>query len=132
MTFTRGHAKTGGRKRGARNRRTLAAAAKPNALDHLVGVVTSTDPIITPEMKLRAAVPLSQYQHAKPAPSKAIGRRQRGGAQHIARITSMIAKVEIDGEHGARIIAGLEAFLAARAAELEAEVERHRAEEEAR
>jgi hypothetical protein len=48
----------------------------------------------------------------------------------IARITSMIAKAEIDGEHGARIIAGLEAFLSARAAELEAEVERHRAEEE--
>jgi hypothetical protein len=47
----------------------------------------------------------------------------------IARITSMIAKAEIDGEHGGRIIAGLEAFLGARAAELEAEVEKHRAEE---
>ena len=41
----------------------------------------------------------------------------------------MIAKAEIDGEHGGRIIAGLEAFLSARAAELEAEVEKHRAEE---
>jgi hypothetical protein len=41
----------------------------------------------------------------------------------------MIAKVEIDGEHGSRIIAGLEAFLGARAAELEAEVEKHRAED---
>ena len=41
----------------------------------------------------------------------------------------MIAKAEIDGEHGGRIIAGLEAFLGARAAELEAEVEKHRAEE---
>jgi len=48
----------------------------------------------------------------------------------IARITSMIAKAEIDGEHGARVIAGLEAFLSARAAELEIEVEKHRAAEE--
>ena len=47
----------------------------------------------------------------------------------IGRITSMIAKAEIDGEHGSRIIAGLEAFLGARAAELEMEVEKHRAEE---
>ena len=38
----------------------------------------------------------------------------------------MIAKAEIDGEHGARVIAGLEAFLSARAAELEAEVEKFR------
>jgi hypothetical protein len=41
----------------------------------------------------------------------------------------MIAKAEIDGEHGTRIIVGLEAYLGARAAELEAEVEKHRAEE---
>ena len=47
----------------------------------------------------------------------------------IARITAMIAKGEIDSEHGSRVIAGLEAFLGARAAELEAEVEKHRAEE---
>ena len=48
-----------------------------------------------------------------------------GGARHHRPITSMIAKAEIDGEHGA-IIAGLEAFLSARAAELEAEVEKFR------
>ena len=48
----------------------------------------------------------------------------------IARITSMIAMGEADGEHGSRIIVGLEAFLGAKAAELEAEVEKHRAEEE--
>ena len=42
----------------------------------------------------------------------------------------MIARTEIDGEHGARVITGLEAFLGAKAAELEAEVEKHRAEEE--
>jgi hypothetical protein len=47
----------------------------------------------------------------------------------IARITSMVAMGEVDGEHGGRVIAGLEAFLGAKAAELEAEVEKHRAEE---
>ena len=43
----------------------------------------------------------------------------------------MIARAEIDSDHGARIIAGLEAFLNARAAELEVEVEKYRAEESA-
>jgi hypothetical protein len=47
----------------------------------------------------------------------------------IARVTSMIAKAEIDGEHGSRIVAGLEAYLGARAAELEALYERDRARE---
>ena len=39
----------------------------------------------------------------------------------------MIARAEIDGEHASRIIAGLEAFLAARAAELEALYEQDKA-----
>ena len=133
MTFTRGHTKTGGRKRGARNRRTLAAAAKPDALDHLVTVMTSTDPTITPDLKLRAAIALAQYQHCRADLSvkvdKPIDLEPPKNAQEardaIARITSMIAKAEMDGEQG-RVIAGLEAFLSARAAELEAEVEKFR------
>ena len=40
----------------------------------------------------------------------------------IAEVTSMIAKAEIDGEHGSRVIVGLEAFMGARVAELEAKV----------
>ena len=111
MTFTRGHAKTGGRKRGARNRRTLAAAAKPNALDHLVTVMTSTDPTITPDLKLRAAIALAQYQHCRPISvkvDKPIDLKPPQSAQEardaIARITDMIAKGEIDSEHGSRVI----------------------------
>jgi hypothetical protein len=137
MAFAQGRAKTGGRKKGARNHRTLAAEAKPDGLNHLIEVMTSTDPVITPDLKLRAAIALSQYQHPKPAPSKPVGtpialeppKTAQEAREAIARITSMIAKAEIDGEHGSRIIASLEAFLSARAAELEVEVEKHRAEE---
>ena len=57
MVFTNGHPKTGGRKKGGRNKRTIAAAAHPDALDHLEKVMASTDdPTITPDLKLRAAI----------------------------------------------------------------------------
>jgi hypothetical protein len=96
------------------------------------------DPTITPDLRLRAAIGLAQYQHPKPIPLRTAGKpidleppkSAQEARDAIARITSMIAKAEIDGEHGSRIIAGLEAFLGARAAELEAEVDKHRAEEE--
>ena len=57
MSFAPGHAKAGGRKNGARNKRTLVAAARPDALAHLEKVMTSTDGTITPDLKLRAAGP---------------------------------------------------------------------------
>jgi hypothetical protein len=138
MSFTRGRTKTGGRGPGGRNKRTLAAAPKTyvDALEYLSTVVTATDDsTITPDLRLRAAIALAQYQRPKPTslkpvPGQPIDLEPPKNAQEardaIARITSMIAKAEIDGEHGARVIAGLEAFLSARAAELEAEVEKFR------
>ena len=50
MTFARGYPKpaNSGRKKGARNKRTLAAAARPDALAHLEKIMTSTDGTITP------------------------------------------------------------------------------------
>jgi hypothetical protein len=71
--FAKGRPKTGGRKKGARNKRTLAAEPKvyPNSLDHLAAVMAATDdPSTTPELRLRAAIALAQYQHPKPAPSR--------------------------------------------------------------
>jgi hypothetical protein len=125
--FAPGHKKVGGRTRGSRNKKMALAAEKtyPDALEHLVKVMSSTDPVI---------IAPSAYQRPKPAPSKAVGapidleppKTAQEARDAIARIASMIAKAEIDGEHGARIIAGLEAFLSARAAELEAEVEKFR------
>jgi hypothetical protein len=64
--------KTGGRARGVPNKRTVAAKVYPDALDHLARVMTATvqtDPLILPDMKLRAAIALAAYQHSKPAPS---------------------------------------------------------------
>ena len=57
--FSQGRAKTGGRKSGSRNKRTIAAAARPDALLHLEKVMTSTDGTITPDLKLRAAIALA-------------------------------------------------------------------------
>jgi hypothetical protein len=141
MKFTKGKPKpaNSGRKKGVRNKRTIAAEAKTDGLDYLAMVVATTDdPTITPDLRLRAAIALTAYQHPKPAPlemaNQPIDLKPPKTAQEareaIARITSMIAKAEIEGGHGSRIIRGLEAYLSARAAELEAEVERHRAEEE--
>ena len=138
MRFAKGKPRpaNAGRTKGVKNKRTIAAEAHPDALDHLEKVMTSTDGTITPDLKLRAAIALAQYQHSKPTPSR-IGqpidleppKSAQEARDAIARITSMIARAVIDGEHGSRIITGLEAFLSARAAELEAEVEEHRAEE---
>jgi hypothetical protein len=47
----------------------------------------------------------------------------------IAALTSKMAREEVDRDHASDVIAGLKAYLDARAAELEAEVEKHRAEE---
>ncbi len=71
MTFARGYPKpaNSGRKKGARNKRTLAAAARPDALAHLEKIMTSTDGTITPDLKLRAAIALAQYQYPKPVPT---------------------------------------------------------------
>jgi hypothetical protein len=131
--------KTGGRKKGSHNKKTIFVAPKtyPDGLNHLVAVMASENPVITPDLKLRAAIAIAAYQHSKPAPSRPAGqpidlkppKNAREAREAIATITSMIARAEIDGEHGSRIIAGLEAFLGATAAELEAEVEKHRAEE---
>jgi hypothetical protein len=140
MSFAPGHAKAGGRRKGARNKRTLAAEPKTyaDALRHLAAVMAAKDPTITPELRLRAAIALAQYQRPKPTSLKPVPgqpidleppKSAEEAREAIAKITSMIARTEIDGEHGGRVIAGLEAFLAARAAELEAEVEKHRAEE---
>lgn len=60
-----------GRKRGSRNKRTLAAELArnyPDGLAYLAEVMASQDAAVTSDMKLKAAICISQYQHAKPAP----------------------------------------------------------------
>jgi hypothetical protein len=122
-----------GRKRGGRNKRTIAAEKIGiSGLDHLVKVLASDDPVFTPELKVRVAIALTAYQQPKPTPLKPalppLDLKPPQSAQEardsIARIASMIAMGTIDGEHGARIVVALEAFLNAKAAELEEVVKR--------
>jgi hypothetical protein len=76
MSFAGGQPKpaNGGRKKGVRNKRTVAAtskAAHPDALDHLAAVMAAKDdPTITPDLRFRAAIGLAAYQHPKPFPLK--------------------------------------------------------------
>jgi hypothetical protein len=74
--YPRGRAKTGGRKKGAKNKRTIAAAPKtyPDALDYLAEkTAAKDDPLVTPDLRLRAAIGLAAYQHPKPAPEHFVG-----------------------------------------------------------
>lgn len=135
MPFAKGkpRAKTAGRRRGTRNKRTIAAQGPvyPDALKHLAEVMASTDGTITPELKLRAALGLAQYQNSKPSPLKPavqpvelnLPETAQEARDAIAIITVMIARAEIDLEHGGKIVAGLEAFLNAKAADNEKRIQ---------
>jgi hypothetical protein len=134
-TFAKGKPRhpNAGRKRGTRNKRTTAAEKlDTSGLAHLVKVLASEDPVFTPELKVRVAIALASYQQPKPTPLKPalfpLNLKPPQSAQEardsIAKIASMIAMGTIDGEHGARIVAALEAFLNAKAAELEEVVKR--------
>ena len=127
MSFTHGRAKTGGRKRGARNKKTVA----PKTLSRRARPSGGGDSVegrgdhARPESARRDQGSLLQYQHpeADAVTERASSRLISGppktaqeARDAIARITSMIARAEIDeSDHGARVIAGLEAFLNARA-----------------
>ena len=146
MPFAAGRAKTGGRKKGARNKRTAVAAAAaaqsqsyPDALAYLAKVVaTANDPTITAELRVRAAAVLAQYQYPRPVPLRqATGtpvdfpppKSAHEARDIIAELASKMAREEIDRDYASDVIASLKAYLDARAADLEAAVERHRAEE---
>jgi hypothetical protein len=126
MVFTNGHPKTGGRKKGGRNERTIAAAAHPDALDHLEKVMASTDdPTITPDLKLRAAIALAQYQHSKPAPTYvAVDSYEEPKTVEEARplilkLGARLARGEISVVAHDALVNGLRAYLGDKAAEQE-------------
>jgi hypothetical protein len=132
--FAHGKAKTGGRRKGTPNkgseraRRLISETDDATIVKRIVAQAKVGDPESS-RLYFRYLRPPSPRTTGAPVylePPKT-AEEARGA---IARITSMIARAEIDGEHGSRIIAGLQAFLGAKAAELEAEVEKHRAEEE--
>jgi hypothetical protein len=134
MPFAKGTPRppNGGRKKGSLNRRTLEAKAKRfDALEHLIKMAQSQEEGVSNEVKLRALIAVANFQYSRPTPVKQIVQpvdvppptTALEARDSIARITGMLAKGEIDLDHGNAIIAGLQAYLRAKAAELEAEVD---------
>jgi hypothetical protein len=78
------------------------------------------------------------YRYIRPPAAKVVGTpidlkpptTAQEARDSIASIASMIAIGAIDAEHGSRVVSALEAFLNAKAVELEVEVLRHKAEDE--
>jgi hypothetical protein len=137
MSFATGHAKSGGRKKGARNKRTVAAAPQtyPDALEHLAKIVATTpetDPTITQELRLRAAIGLAQYQHPKPWMSRFIGpidgyaapRTVDEARATILELGARLAKREISVEAHDALVNGLRVYLGDRAAEQQRQLDR--------
>jgi hypothetical protein len=132
--FTKGKPKpkNSGRRKGTLNKRTLARRLEADADDKAI-----SGRVIEAAKNGDAQATLTYYRFLRPPTAKVVGKpidleppkTAQEARDGIARITSMIARTEIDGEHGGRIIAGLEAYIAARTTELEETVKRLQAEE---
>ena len=137
--FVRGRAKTGGRARGVRNKRTILAQPKtyPDALAHLVAVIENNDGTITPELKVRAAIGLAAYQHPKPAPAQTetfisldyvAPKTPEEARAIILTLGERATRGEISTQAHDLLIGNLRAYLTDKAAEQEkklAAIERH-------
>ena len=129
--FTQGMPRpaNGGRKRGTRNKRTLAAASRPDALDHIEKVMATNDGTITPDVRLRAATVLAMYQHSRPAPSHTEAFVAVDGYEEpktvdearalILKLGARLARGEISVIAHDALINGLKAYLGDKAAEQE-------------
>jgi hypothetical protein len=138
--FEKGRKKTGGRKKGVRNKRTLAVLPRqhPNALDYLAEVVA--DDTLNAELRVRAATGLAVYQHPKPFASRVINpaiadfplvSNASEATTKIAEVTQRMARGEIDTDSGHALIDGLKIFVLGYAAvELEMEVAKAKLREE--
>lgn len=134
MRFAKGEPRNprAGRKKGSLNWRTLEAKAKRfDALEHIIKMAQSQEEGVTNEVKLRAMIAVANFQCSRPTPIKQIvqpvdimePKTALEARNSIAKVAGMLAKGEIDLDHGNAIIAAMQAFLNARAAELEGEVE---------
>jgi hypothetical protein len=133
MTFAIGAPRpsNAGRKKGARNKRTLAAEPKtyPDALEHLAKIVATDDGTITPELKVRAAIGLAAYQHPKPAPLRVetfigpidytVPTNPEGARAALLALGERLARREISVEAHDALVNGIRAYLGDKAAEQE-------------
>jgi hypothetical protein len=131
MAFANGKPRpaNSGRKKGARNKRSLAGAPNtyPDALEHLAKVMTSADGTVTPDLKLRAAVALAQYQHSKPTPARCgtlidpipytAPKTVEEARSLILELGERLAKGEIPVEQHDALVAGIRAYFGDKAAE---------------
>ena len=134
MAFAPGASKpaNSGRKRGSRNKRTLAAAEKIDALKHLVEVIENKDGTITPDLKLRAAIALAGFQHPRPAPVQTemfltpvdytAPTTPDEARQTVLSLGQRLARGEVSVQAHDSIVAGLKAYLGDAAMALEAQV----------
>ena len=134
MPFTKGKPRplNAGRRRGTPNKGTVRARRLVSEVEDSKIVRRVVTAAIAGDPEATAVY----FRHLRPPPPRAAPdkpfdldppKSAQEARDAIARITSMIARAEIDAVHGSVVVAGLEAYLGARAAELEAEVEKHRA-----
>jgi hypothetical protein len=124
-----------GRKPGSRNKRTLAAESArnyPDGLAYLAEIMQSQDAAVTPDMKLKAAICISQYQHAKPAPvasetfigldGYAAPKSPQEARELILNLGERMARREVSVEAHDALVGGLKVYLGDQAAALEEQV----------
>lgn len=125
-----------GRKKGQRNKRTLAAKSArnyPDGLAYLAKIMTAPDddPTVTADMRLRAATTISQYQHARPAPvaetfigldSYAAPKCPQEARELILTLGERMARREVSVEAHDALVGGLKVYLGDQAMALEAQV----------
>jgi hypothetical protein len=127
MSFANGHPKTGGRKKGSRNKRTLDAAPRLDALDHIEKVMATDDGTISPDVRLRAAIALAMYQHPRLSPSHTEAfvtvdsytspKTPDEARQAILTLGERLAQGEVSVQAHDALVGGLKAYLSDKAAE---------------
>jgi hypothetical protein len=125
--FVNGRTKTGGRTRGVKNRRTIAAQERLDALDFIEALVATDDGTISPDVRLRAATVLAAYQHSRPAPTRtetfvavngyAAPKTVEEARQAILDLGLLLAKGKISVEAHDALVGGLKAYLGDKAAD---------------
>jgi hypothetical protein len=131
----KGRPKTGGRRAGTPNKKTIARAAaalkRPeshvDALRFLSRIVRGRRPNLTEELRTRAAIALASYQHPHPTPPRAptfapkpfnlnkLTTLEDAGAE-AQRIAAAVAAGELDHDTGTLLVNAVRTFMDSTAA----------------
>ena len=131
MAFAPGKPKTGGRRPGQRNRRTIEAAiAKTDALKYLSDLIDSEDETIGRDLKVKAAICLAGYQRARPAPAEMFlspvdytaPKTPEEARQTVLSLGERLARGALSLQAHDALVAGLRAYLGDAAMALEEQV----------